>query len=113
MIREREGSYPEISLSKFGRNSKDNRDQTLCLYSYGSTFVWLKLGQSRTHSRDSLMIAVCIGMLFGSPALDPIGTCGAVILGAPCCLAIGGRAAITQQLMPASSQHLVTIVAER
>lgn len=46
---------------------------------------------------------VCISTLLGSPALAPIGTFGAVVLGAPDCLTTGGNAAIIIVGMPMAS----------
>lgn len=61
----------------------------------------------------SFRINVCIAGLFGSPALAPIGTVGAIALGVPCCLHTGGRAAMIQVEIPASSIALCTVTAER
>ena len=58
---------------------------------------------STTACRESFNIAVCISTLFGSPALDPIGTCAAAMRGAPCCFAIGGSAATIIVDIPTSS----------
>lgn len=58
-------------------------------------------------------IAVCCSILFGSPALAPIGTNGATALGVPLCLTTGGKAAITIVGIPDSSIALCTNTAER
>ncbi len=64
-------------------------------------------------SKVSLVIAVCISILCGSPAFAPIGTNGAATLGAPFCLTTGGNAAIIIVGIPAASIALCTITAER
>lgn len=64
-------------------------------------------------SNVDFVMAVCISLLFGSPAFAPIGTKGAATLGEPFCLTTGGNAAITIVGIPASSIALCTITAER
>ena len=61
----------------------------------------------------SLRIAICISLLFGSPALAPIGTNGATDLGVPDCLTTGGNAAIHIVGIPDSPIALCTNTAER
>ncbi len=83
------------------------------IYSKGSGTIFPGVCISTSWLSVDFKIAVCISLLFGSPAFAPIGTSGATALGVPVCLTTGGKAAITIVGIPDSSIALCTKTAER